>query len=115
MFVAIGIMLASNCRHNQNVDGGPCSYSTTNYPAVIIEIYQIDSVRSEMILIAKLEGYQDTLYYSAATREYITNQELKSNNFKPGDSLTYQHQQITSGSCNPDIFWLTKERFTGKR
>jgi hypothetical protein len=83
----------------------------TNYPATILEIYRIDSARSDMILIANMEGHQDTIYFSRAARQYISNAELQNNNLKPGDTLNYQHKQITSGSCNPDIFFLTKERF----
>ena len=111
IYLTIGSMLLFSCRQSQNVAGGPCSYTTTNYPATIIEMYELDSIKSELILVTNMFDQRDTLYFSAAAHEYITNEEIRVNNFKPGDTLSYQHKQITSGSCTPDIFRMTKERY----
>lgn len=96
----------------RHVDGGPCSYETVNYPAVILIMYPVvDSTESDMILAAITAWGTDTITFSDAAHGFISNEELKELNIKVGDTLNYQHKLIIEGSCNPDIWFLTREKY----
>jgi hypothetical protein len=48
----------------------------------------------------------DTVDYYHVNNRYTTLSAIKLEKLKPGDTLIYQHHQITSGACNPDVFRL---------
>ncbi len=113
LFTAIGFMFLHSCSLAQrNVDGGPCSYETTNHPAVIVMIFPVvDSLTSDMLVVANNGWQKDTLMFSDAARSFMSNEEINMLNLKVGDTLNYKHKEIISGSCTPDIWFLTKERY----
>ncbi len=113
LFITVILIIAS-CKQKLKPipDGGDCSYKTTNYSATIIEITATDSAHSELTLIAVMDSNRaDTLYYSQQFSTYITNEELINKNIKQGDRWNYQHKQIISGSCTPDIYVLTTQPY----
>lgn len=104
------------CRQNQqqNIDGGPCSYSITTQPATIIAIYPLTADSSEYELVFEVkhsEEQVDTLYFRTEFSRYLTKSEFISGQYGLGKSMTYEHRSITSGACNPDIFMLKMEEY----
>lgn len=100
------LVSASSCRPNESKpDGGPCSYQITPYPAIVISI---DSSDAETVnvwcTVNALEA--DTIDYYHVNNRHTTLSAIKLEKLKPGDTLIYQHHQITSGACNPDVFRL---------
>jgi hypothetical protein len=100
------LISALSCRsHGTKPDGGPCSYQITPYPAIV---FFIDSTNIEMTNIwCRVNALQsDTVDYYHVNNRYTTLSAIKSEKLKPGDTLIYQHHQITRGACNPDVFRL---------
>lgn len=110
--IAIGISIIS-CNGRKNISGGPCSYQTIYYPATIIEIENADSLTNEVFFRVDYGGinHYDTLWYSLAFGDFISTAELEKQNLKVGDVVKYEHRKIISGSCNPDIYRLTLNKF----
>jgi hypothetical protein len=105
-------MLLASCKNQpQTPDGGPCSYQHTYYPAVITHILIVNDNYRDIILTVYRNEITDTLYYSSEFPGYISKVELDSLGYKAGDTLTYEHMQITEGHCTPDIYVLRHERF----
>lgn len=92
-------------------EGGPCTYNTQSYPAVITHIYEMDSLFSELFIVVQTHNPFDTITWSGEFGSYLSNEELKNQNYKVGDTLSYQIKQITKGTCNPYIKWLSSERY----
>ncbi len=100
------LVSAISCRsRGAKPDGGPCSYQITPYPAIVIFI---DSTNIEMSNIwCRVNALQsDTIDYYHVNNRYTTLAAIKLEKLKPGDTLIYQHKQITSGACNPNVFRL---------
>lgn len=98
---------------SSDVAGGPCSYKTIKYPATIINIecVAIDSSFFELTLRVDYGGYVDTLDYSNEFDQLVSGEDMLEKQYKIGQQMTYEHMQIVSGSCNPDIFTLKMEPF----
>ncbi|MGE0638294.1 MAG: hypothetical protein AB7G44_16005 [Bacteroidia bacterium] len=92
-------------------EGGPCSYETTNYPATIIEIFEVYEGWNDIYVVIKTHEPADTITWSNEFGGFISTEELKASDYKIGDKLNYQIKEIISGSCSPYIKWLTKERY----
>lgn len=92
-------------------EGGPCSYETTNYPAAIINIFEIYDGWNDIYFSVKTNEPADTITWSNEFGGYLSTEELKNANYKTGDILNYQIMQIISGSCSPYLKRLTKENY----
>lgn len=92
-------------------EGGPCSYNTETYPAVITHIYEMDSLYSELFIIVYAYPPADIITWSGEFGGYLSKEELRLKSYKVGDTLSYQIKQIIEGSCNPYIKWLSGERY----
>ncbi|MCG3167777.1 MAG: hypothetical protein POELPBGB_03572 [Bacteroidia bacterium] len=109
-FLYISIMLSLSACAQRIPEGGPCSYETEIYPAVIINIYEMDSLYSELFIAVHTLPF-DTLSWSGEFGSYLANDELKAKGYKLGDTLSYQIKHITQGTCNPYIKRLSTERY----
>jgi hypothetical protein len=99
-------------QRSSDVAGGPCSYDTVAYPAVILEIDKTDSVVGDIqFMVDWGEGAVDTQWYSIANPNYIPMADIVKSGIVVGDTIQYLHYQITSGSCNPDLFGIRLQPF----
>jgi len=111
IFIAI-FHLSITCCHSQEIpDGGPCSYTTTNYPATIIDIFEVYEGWNEIFFLVKTLEPADTTTWSREFSGYISDEELKTERFKAGDTLAYEIREIIDGNCSPYLKRLTKERY----
>jgi hypothetical protein len=99
-------LVVISCRsHGNKIDGSPCTYLVTPYPAIVLFI---DSSNTEMTNIwCHVNALQpDTVDYYHINNRYTTLSAIKLAKLQPGDTLIYEHHQITNGACNPDVFRL---------
>ncbi len=92
------------------MSGGPCSYNKTIHAAEVIGIYPTGSNSSEIELLVKFHEVVDTLSYYIENGSYVSNFELQEKSIKIGDKLIYEEHQISTGSCNPEIYILKLEK-----
>ena len=104
-------LFALNACAQRTPEGGPCSYEIQTYPAVITDIFEMDSLYSELFIVVYAYPPPDTLIWSGEFGSYLSNEELRLKNYKVGDTLSYQIKQIIEGACNPYIKWLSAERY----
>ncbi|MCB0737671.1 MAG: hypothetical protein KDC92_09175 [Bacteroidetes bacterium] len=89
----------------EHKDGGPCSYSTTTFPAVITDI--VPASESTSYISCKVKR-QDSTY---TILETVSNNELNKGAFKIGSVLTFVNKQIIEGACNPDVSFLDVAKY----
>jgi len=116
LFIPIGLAMMAIAiiflrKKDEHVDGGPCSYSITAYPAKVISIDTIGKAGFEITFEAQADGYADTLLYSSEFHHYASQETLDTSGIALGEIFRYEHHQITSGSCAPDIFMLRLKKF----
>jgi hypothetical protein len=112
ILILLALLAACGQRQNGAVAGGSCNYYTLVYPAIILSIENFDSTECDIsFLINWGKGVTDTLLYSVEHHNFLAQTELKKRGLAIGDTVCYKHYQISSGSCNPDIFKLSLERF----
>lgn len=118
LLIATLILSFSTSCHEQHQnelpDGGPCSYNHYYYPAVIYDIEQVNQTYCDLALLLYMNNEPDTIYYSTQANGNLEISILDSLNFKRGDTLAYEHMEITDGSCTPDIYNLLLERYNNK-
>lgn len=110
-FICCLILLSSSCHLREKPDGGPCSYTTTIYPATIINIFKVDSGMNQIFFIIKTLEPADTISWSNEFSSYLSDDELKSENYKLGDTLAYEIREIIDGNCSPYLKRLTMARY----
>lgn len=100
-----------NCKGQ--VDGGPCSYTTKYYPAQVIDIFEIDSLYSEIYFLLKDSTVidTDTMTYSSEFTGYINTDTLRKKDIKIGDLFKYEIKDIQSGHCSPHLERLLLEKY----
>lgn len=113
--VTLCFFVACNHQHHtEPTDGGSCSYEHNYYPAVVYDIQSVNETYCDMALLLYMSDEPDTIYYSTEANGNLQKAALDSLNIKPGDTLAYEHMQITEGSCTPDIYNLLLERYISK-
>lgn len=101
------------CKHQQNPEGGPCSYKTVLYPATVIDIFKVDNNMFDVSMSINTPNTNgmDTIYYSSAYGRHMDSTEIKKLDVKIGSSFTYQIKHIETGSCSPYLESLIMEKF----
>ena len=105
------LFIFAKCNHNGKfVTGGPCTYDTTKFKAVVVEIIPIkgntpDSVFSVKIILSDSHSNsKDTLLLSHMTRNELNSGFINRHGIKIGKTLTGTAYFITSGTCNPEMY-----------
>ena len=109
MAVVWATLLLNSCanRGPENIDGGDCHYTTHHYAAKVVAIQEIDSLLSEMVFVMHRSSIPETLYYSMVFGSFAHDSITSRPNAAVGSEWDYQHRQLISGACTPDIFVLT--------
>lgn len=113
LIAAVSIILAFGIwffnRANDEVpDGGPCSYQVTQFPAIILSVDSLADSQFDLSALVSRDGATDTLYFSQENNQYLDIKQI--NTLGVGDTIYYEHHQITSGACNPDVFMFSLEK-----
>ncbi len=98
-------------KQKEQVVGSPCAYKTTNYPAQIIAIDDFGADEVDATCLVFLDGYQDTVSYYMENSHGIDPRIIATQELQVGDSVIYEHKEITEGSCSPTLFRLIIKDF----
>jgi len=117
LYSAIIIILIS-CNDDENMAGGPCTYDEKIFPATLVRLEKMDSVRYDALFIIEDSSSmerKDSIRYSILTNgHYITSAEVISDSLAIGKKYQYITQTIKSGSCNPNIDMLVLKQYSEK-
>ncbi|MBI3139958.1 MAG: hypothetical protein HYZ15_15380 [Sphingobacteriales bacterium] len=110
------LSLFFSCRNGSGkIDGGPCSYRETLYPAKLIRLETKDSLRYEAYfeLEAGLQsaGKKDTVSYEVLNYRPVTAEEVRKDSLAEGSICRYVIRDIISGSCTPRVIQLQLEKY----
>lgn len=106
------LFLMISCRQSNrdDVDGGDCHYRITGYPAAVIEVTEIDSAVMDLTFAVFMNATDpDTITYYEMFGNFADRSSLADSQYAVGKTWCYQHHQIESGSCTPDIFTLSDD------
>lgn len=103
VFISLSIIATACTSKEQTKVGGPCSYTTAMYPAIVISIDTGDIVN---VWCSIENPHSDTVDYFSSNNRYASLAAIEQAKLKLGDTLIYQHRHITDGTCTPDIFNL---------
>jgi hypothetical protein len=110
--VLLTLLMACGQRQSTDVAGGPCSYDTVDYPAVILDIERFNSTECDIsFLVVWDEEATDTILYSMQSDGFLAHTEVEKRGLVVGDTVCYKHYQISSGSCNPDMFSISLNKY----
>lgn len=93
------------------ITGGPCSYTTIQFPATIVDIAEIGDNESDIEFAVDGYGNTDTLSYYVTNNKAVSNQIIIEKEFKVGDVLVFECDEILTGTCNPSICGLKLEKY----
>jgi len=104
--IAVLLLCLAGCKNKQteDVDGGPCTYTTTVKPALLLSFQRYDSFSYD----AKFEvpnsatGKKDTIGYFELNQQAIPSDTIKSRQLKVGDTLQFVMSTIVTGCCRPE-------------
>ena len=97
------------------VDGGPCNYKDTSYPAKLIYLETHDSVRYNAWL--ELEAginssdKTDTVYSERLNGGPLYAEQITKDSIEVGKTYTFVVKQILSGSCTPRVTMVKFQKF----
>lgn len=106
------LLLLFSCRQPDRgaVDGGDCHYRITGYPASVVEVTEIDSAVMDLTFAVFMNvADPDTITYYEMFGNFADRSSLADSQYAVGKTWCYQHHQIESGSCTPDIFTLSDD------
>lgn len=93
------------------ITGGPCSYTTIQFPATIVDIAAIGDNESDIKFTVEGYGNTDTLSFYVANNKAVSNQIIFEKGFKVGDVLVFECDEILTGTCNPSICGFKLEKY----
>ena len=105
------LFIFAKCNHHsQFVAGGPCSYDTARFKAIVIQVDTVktrsyDTVYAVNLKLSYLHNHStDVMPLSHMTRNELNSGFLKKHDIKVGKTLTGTAWFITSGTCNPEMY-----------
>jgi hypothetical protein len=90
--------------------GGVCSYDRKAYPATLIRLNPVDSIKFDAVFVIHTPTeavYRDTLRYFQLTGNFLHKEQIIKEGIAVGKMYAYTEQTIVSGSCTPFIKLLT--------
>ncbi|MBK8611011.1 MAG: hypothetical protein IPL84_13995 [Chitinophagaceae bacterium] len=112
-YVSLLILTGSLQACNFAVDGGPCTYETTIYPATLVELVEINSASYELLFEVVVSEKKDTLRYSAINNgNYLFYADLPKDSLLMGKQYQYQVQRIQKGTCAPMVDIIKLSAYT---
>lgn len=114
--VPVCAVLQIGCNNGgTNMDGGPCSYKDTKYPAKLIYLETHDSVRYNAWLELEAginsSGKKDTVYSERLNGGPLYAEQIKKDSIVVGNTYTFVVKQIISGSCTPRVTMIKFQQF----
>ena len=111
LFISSLLLIFAKCNNNHGfVTGGPCSYDTVRFKALVIQIdpvkgNSLDSVYSVKVkFISHGIRDKDTMLLSNMTRKELNKDFLQKHDIKIGKVLTGVGYYIESGTCTPEEY-----------
>jgi hypothetical protein len=109
----LGILLFA-CRSKEQVAGGPCSYKTSVYPAKVVRIEQIDSVKYDALFEVNHGPLTFYARYYEQNQAWFTKEQLLKDSIVVGAIFRYEEDRIVNGSCSPQIVRLVLEPYSAR-
>ncbi|CAN5902875.1 hypothetical protein BH11BAC7_BH11BAC7_12970 [soil metagenome] len=90
--------------------GGSCSYKTEIFPATVIMVANIDSIRVFILFSVEKYGTIDTISYYSEFHIHPGKEVIDKYDLRVGNVFNYEVKSIISGHCSPHIerLMLTK-------
>jgi hypothetical protein len=110
----LSVIIGCNCNNIGLPEGGPCTYETKNYPAIVIGIEKQDSLNADIIFKIETgtgEVYHDSVSWYMENNSWILISQIEKDSISIGKKYKYRLDFIKTGSCNPHIERLTLEKF----
>ena len=108
-------LLYVSCNNGGPVDGGPCSYKDSSYPAKLIYLETQDSVRYNAWLELEAginsSGKKDTVYSERLNGGPLYAEQITKDSIEVGKTYTFVVKQILSGSCTPRVTMVKFQKF----
>lgn len=115
-FLVFGVMIlqAVGCNDSDKEipAGGPCSYSTTTYPARLVKMEKKDSAHFDAIFeVYYSYEWKDSISYYRHFKQFLTQEKIIADQLDTGSVWQYRVDKIISGDCNPKIERLVMEKY----
>jgi hypothetical protein len=110
MFLLSTLLLCQCTWHkDENVNGGPCTYTTTLYPLKVIKIEMKDSVNCDVLFARTRDSHTDTISYYIEQNGWLKAEDIQKFGIEVGAGFKWREDKIKSGSCDPVVSFIVLE------